>query len=103
AAARQRPKDRRSRSGRAAPRAAPAACRQPARRRGTRGGEWRGSRLGSFSSPLHSWPMPIWAADATRRQKMNRARLLVFNAALGALDYRVPDGMAIAPGAIVVA
>jgi primosomal protein N' (replication factor Y) len=34
---------------------------------------------------------------------MNRARLLVFNAALGALDYRVPDGMAIEPGSIVVA
>ena len=34
---------------------------------------------------------------------MNRARLLVFNAALGALDYRVPEGMAIEPGAVVVA
>ncbi len=28
---------------------------------------------------------------------MNRVRLLVFNAALGVLDYRVPDGMAIEP------
>ncbi|MBV1688008.1 primosomal protein N' [Novosphingobium sp. G106] len=34
---------------------------------------------------------------------MNRARLLVFNAALGALDYRVPEGMAIEPGSVVVA
>ena len=34
---------------------------------------------------------------------MNRARLLVFNAAPGALDYRVPDGMAIVPGSLVVA
>jgi primosomal protein N' (replication factor Y) len=34
---------------------------------------------------------------------MNRARVLVFNAALGALDYRVPEGMAIEPGAVVVA
>ncbi len=34
---------------------------------------------------------------------MNRARLLVFNAALGALDYRVPGGMAIVPGSLVVA
>ncbi|WP_338445530.1 primosomal protein N' [Pelagerythrobacter marensis] len=34
---------------------------------------------------------------------MNRVRLLVFNAALGALDYRVPDGMAVAPGSVVAA
>jgi primosomal protein N' (replication factor Y) len=34
---------------------------------------------------------------------MNRVRLLVFNAALGALDYRVPDGMAVEPGSIVIA
>lgn len=34
---------------------------------------------------------------------MNRARLLVFNAALGVLDYRVPDGMAIEPGCVVIA
>jgi primosomal protein N' (replication factor Y) len=34
---------------------------------------------------------------------MNRVRLLVFNAALGALDYRVPPGMAIEFGSIVVA
>ncbi len=34
---------------------------------------------------------------------MNRARLLVFNTALGALDYRVPGGMAIEPGSVVVA
>ncbi|MEB3415393.1 primosomal protein N' [Alteriqipengyuania sp. WL0013] len=34
---------------------------------------------------------------------MNRVRLLVFNAALGALDYRVPDGMAVEPGSVVIA
>ena len=34
---------------------------------------------------------------------MNRVRLLVFNAALGALDYRVPPGLAIEFGSIVVA
>lgn len=34
---------------------------------------------------------------------MNRVRLLVFNAALGVLDYRVPDGMMVEPGAVVVA
>ena len=34
---------------------------------------------------------------------MNRVRLLVFNAALGALDYRVPEGMAVEPGSVVVA
>ena len=34
---------------------------------------------------------------------MNRVRLLVFNAALGPLDYRVPDGMRVGPGSVVVA
>ena len=34
---------------------------------------------------------------------MVRVRLLIFNAALGALDYRVPDGMAVEPGSVVVA
>ena len=34
---------------------------------------------------------------------MNRARLLVFNAALGPLDYRIPDGMTVGPGHVVVA
>jgi primosomal protein N' (replication factor Y) (superfamily II helicase) len=35
--------------------------------------------------------------------KMNRVRLLVFNAALGVLDYRVPDGMEVEHGTVVVA
>jgi primosomal protein N' (replication factor Y) len=34
---------------------------------------------------------------------MKRVRLVVFNAALGALDYRVPPGMAVEPGSIVIA
>src|SRR5919106_2898074 len=34
---------------------------------------------------------------------MNRARVVTMNAALGPLDYRVPDGMAVEPGAVVVA
>ena len=34
---------------------------------------------------------------------MSRARLIVMNAALGPLDYRVPHGMAVEPGAVVVA
>jgi primosomal protein N' (replication factor Y) len=34
---------------------------------------------------------------------MNRIRLLVFNAALGPLDYRVPDGMEAVEGSVVVA
>jgi primosomal protein N' (replication factor Y) len=34
---------------------------------------------------------------------MTRVRLLVFNAALGALDYRVPEGMLVQPGSVVVA
>lgn len=34
---------------------------------------------------------------------MARVRLLVFNAALGPLDYRVPEGMAVEPGSVVVA
>ena len=36
-------------------------------------------------------------------RKMNRVRLLVMNAALGPLDYRVPDGMSVEPGSVVVA
>ena len=34
---------------------------------------------------------------------MNRVRLAIFNAALGPLDYRVPEGMDIEPGSVVVA
>ncbi len=34
---------------------------------------------------------------------MSRARVLILNAALGPLDYRVPHGMAVEPGSIVVA
>ena len=34
---------------------------------------------------------------------MARVRLLVFNAALGPLDYRVPPGMSVEPGSVVVA
>jgi len=34
---------------------------------------------------------------------MNRVRLLIFNVALGALDYRVPDGMTVVPGNVVIA
>ena len=34
---------------------------------------------------------------------MDRARVVTLNAALGPLDYRVPDGMDVEPGSIVVA
>lgn len=34
---------------------------------------------------------------------MDRVRCLVFNAALGPLDYRVPEGMAVEPGSVVIA
>jgi primosomal protein N' (replication factor Y) len=34
---------------------------------------------------------------------MNRARVVTLNAALGPLDYRVPDGMRVEPGSVVVA
>ena len=34
---------------------------------------------------------------------MNRVRVLLLNAALGPLDYRVPDGMRVEPGSIVMA
>jgi primosomal protein N' (replication factor Y) len=34
---------------------------------------------------------------------MNRARVVTLNAALGPLDYRVPDGMHVEPGSVVVA
>ena len=33
----------------------------------------------------------------------SRARVIIMNAALGPLDYRVPQGMTVAPGSIVVA
>ena len=33
---------------------------------------------------------------------MSRVRCIVFNAALGALDYRVPAGMDAPPGSVVV-
>ena len=33
---------------------------------------------------------------------MNRARVVTLNAALGPLDYRVPDGMHVEPGSVVV-
>ena len=32
-----------------------------------------------------------------------RVRVVTLNAALGPLDYRVPDGMAVEPGSVVVA
>ena len=34
---------------------------------------------------------------------MSRARVLILNAALGPLDYRVPAGMSVEPGSVVVA
>ena len=34
---------------------------------------------------------------------IRRVRLLVLNAALGPLDYRVPEGMRVEPGAVVMA
>ena len=34
---------------------------------------------------------------------MSRARVIILNSALGPLDYRVPQGMSVAPGSIVVA
>ncbi len=34
---------------------------------------------------------------------LSRARVVTLNAALGPLDYRVPDGMAVEPGSVVVA
>ncbi|AKH41994.1 primosomal protein N' (replication factor Y) [Altererythrobacter atlanticus] len=34
---------------------------------------------------------------------MNRVRLIIFNAALGPLDYRVPEGMDVGPGSVVIA
>ena len=34
---------------------------------------------------------------------MNRVRCLIFNAALGPLDYRVPAGMVVEPGRVMLA
>ena len=36
-------------------------------------------------------------------EQMNRVRVLLLNAALGPLDYRVPHGMSVEPGSIVLA
>ena len=42
--------------------------------------------------------------DRTKcRKTMSRARVLLLNAALGPLDYRVPQGMHVEPGSIVLA
>src|SRR6187397_544265 len=41
--------------------------------------------------------MTLWT------KAMTRARVILLNAALGPLDYRVPDGMDVQPGSIVVA
>ena len=38
-----------------------------------------------------------------RAQPRTRVRCVVFNAALGVLDYRVPEGMDVEPGSVVVA
>ena len=46
-------------------------------------------------------PHPVGALHT--RGQMNRARLLVFNPVLSVLDYRVPPGMAIEPGSLVIA
>src|SRR4051812_39759382 len=34
---------------------------------------------------------------------MNRARVVTLNSAIGPLDYRVPDGMGVEPGTVLVA
>ena len=48
--------------------------------------------------------LPLHPGDAHMGMTvMNRARLLIFNAALGPLDYRVPEGMHVEPGSVVVA
>ena len=38
-----------------------------------------------------------------RSMSLPRARVVTMNAALGPLDYRVPDGMRVEPGSVVVA
>ena len=49
------------------------------------------------ASPCLKGPEPASASP------MKRARVVTLNAALGPLDYRVPEGMAVQPGSIVVA
>jgi primosomal protein N' (replication factor Y) len=39
----------------------------------------------------------------SRRMSLPRARVVTLNAALGPLDYRVPNGMTVEPGSVVVA
>lgn len=43
------------------------------------------------------------AAPPSTQNPLRRVRCVVFNAALGPLDYKVPDGMAVEPGSVVVA
>ena len=46
---------------------------------------------------------PFCVPRALRGRAVSRARVILLNAALGPLDYRVPRGMEVAPGSIVVA
>ena len=59
---------------------------------------------GSGASGLKR-PRAFFAAPEPHIEQpiMNRVRLVIFNAALGPLDYRVPDAMEVVPGQVVVA
>src|SRR4051812_27444604 len=46
---------------------------------------------------------PITGSARTELMSLQRARVVTLNAALGPLDYRVPEGIAVEPGSIVIA
>src|SRR6476659_10376077 len=57
---------------------------------------------GRFRSPQPTSPC-LNCPQPASGSPMKRARVVTLNAALGPLDYRVPEGMAVQPGSIVVA
>src|SRR3954447_3868403 len=48
-------------------------------------------------------PLPDAPLQPSSAIEMKRARVVTLNAALGPLDYRVPEAMAVEPGSLVVA
>ena len=59
--------------------------------------------MGKSSTRLFYHRLPSESPAPHMRIRMSRARVLVLNSALGPLDYRVPHGMSVEPGSIVVA
>ncbi len=58
---------------------------------------------GSWIPCTNAAPLPPSPIRPHMGGTMSRARVLILNAALGPLDYRVPHGLTVEPGSIVVA